>query len=270
MILLNLPHNQFYRIPRFFFPGHDLGDLGVELHDVDLLPGVFSLYIGGNGEIVFLPGDLLISGQMGEVDLLGTVDKGVHNAVDVLRRQLIVVGHLDALFGGVNKQSLVVHFVLFQHHDAGGDTGAEKQIAGQLDHAVDEVVVDEILADLLLRPAPVHNAGEADDGGGTIGRQPTEAVHDKGKICLALGGQHTSRGKTGVVDEQRVIVPGPLDGVGRIGNNQFKGLVVPVLRVGQGILTSDIKLVKADVVEEHIDAAQVVGGDVDLPNKAGC
>ena len=32
----------------------------------------------------------------------------------------------------------------------------------------------------------------------------------------------------------------------------------------KGILACDVELVKADVVEEHIDAAQVVGGDVDL------
>lgn len=41
-------------------------------------------------------------------------------------------------------------------------------------------------------------------------------------------------------------------------------LPIPVLGVGQGILTSNIKLVKADVVEEHVDTAQVVGGDIDL------
>ena len=33
---------------------------------------------------------------------------------------------------------------------------------------------------------------------------------------------------------------------------------------GQSILAGDIELVKAHIVEEHIDAAQVIGGDVDL------
>ena len=139
---------------------------------------------------------------MGEVGLFCAVCKGVHNAVDVLRGQFIVVGHFDTFFGGVNKQGLVVRFVLFQHHDAGGNAGAEKQVAGQLDHAVDEVVVDKILADFLLRTAPVQDARETDDGGGAIGRKPTEAVHDKGQICLAFGGQHTGRGEAGVIDEQ--------------------------------------------------------------------
>ena len=201
---------------------------------------------------------------MGEVGDLGVAGEGVHDAVDVLRRQPIVVGHLDALAGGVDKQGLAVRLVLFQHHDAGGDAGAEEQVAGQLDDAVDEVVVDQVLADLLLRTAPVQDAGEADDGGGAVGRQPAEAVHDKGQICLALGGQHPGGGKAGIVDQQGVVVPSPLDGVGGIGDDQLKRLIIPVLGVGQGILTSNIKLVKADVVEEHVDTAQVVGGDIDL------
>ena len=33
---------------------------------------------------------------------------------------------------------------------------------------------------------------------------------------------------------------------------------------GQGVLAGDVELVKAHVMEEHIDAAKVVGGDIDL------
>ena len=49
----------------------------------------------------------------------------------------------------------VVRLILFQHHDAGGNAGAKEQIAGQLDDTVDEVVVDQVLADLFLRPSPI-------------------------------------------------------------------------------------------------------------------
>ena len=38
--------------------------------------------------------------------------KGVHNAGDVVRREFVVVRHLDALFGGVNKQCFAVGLVL--------------------------------------------------------------------------------------------------------------------------------------------------------------
>ena len=109
---------------------------------------------------------------MREIWLFSAIRKNIHNVSDVFWLQPIVGSPFDALFGGVDEQGLVICLVLFQHHDAGGDAGAEKQVAGQLDHAVDEVVVDEILADLLLCAAPVQNTGETDDGGGAVGRQP--------------------------------------------------------------------------------------------------
>ena len=176
----------------------------------DFLPGVLRLHIGGDRKVVLLPGDFLQAGQVGEMGFLPPGGKGVHDAGDVVRREFVVVRHLDALFGGVDEQGLAVGLVLLQHHDAGGDAGAEKQVAGQLDHAVDEVVANEILEDLLLRPAPVQDARETDDGGGAVGRQPTEAVHDKGQIRLAFGGQHASGSKAGVIDEQGLSSPAHL------------------------------------------------------------
>ena len=89
-------------------------------------------------------------------------------------------------------------------------------------------------------------------------------MHDKGEVRLALGSQNAGGGKARVVDEQRVIIARPLDGIGRIGDDQLKGLVVPMRRLGERVITGDVELVKADVVQVHVNAAQVVGGDVDL------
>ena len=89
-------------------------------------------------------------------------------------------------------------------------------------------------------------------------------MHDKGKVGLGLGGQHAGRGKPGVIDEGGIAVPRPLDGVGGIADDQLKGLVVPVLGRGQRVLAGNVKFVKAHVVEKHVDAAEVVGGDIDL------
>ena len=42
-----------------------------------------------------------------------------------------------------------------------------------------------------------------------------------------------------------------------------------MLRIGQRVLTGNVEFVKFDVVQEHIDAAQVVRCDVDfLPKEA--
>ena len=91
----------------------------------------------------------------------------------------------------------------------------------------------------------------------------------KARSALDLGGQHTGGRQPGVVDECRVVIPCPLDGIGQIGNDQLKGFVVPVLGRGLGVLADNVELVKANIVEEHIDAAKVVGGDVDfLPEVA--
>ena len=87
-------------------------------------------------------------------------------------------------------------------------------------------------------------------------------MHDEGKVGLGLGRQHTGRREPGVVDEGGVLVALPLDGVGRIADDGLEGLVVPVLRRGKSVPVGNIELVIVDVVEEHIDAAQVVGGDL--------
>ena len=126
----NLRNDLVDLLPQHLLPGHDLLDLGVQRGDVDDLPGVLLLHIGGDGQVVLLLPNLLIGGQVGEVGDLGAAGEGVHDAVDVLRRQPIVVSHLDALAGGVDKQGFAVRLVLFQYHDAGGDAGAEEQVAG--------------------------------------------------------------------------------------------------------------------------------------------
>ena len=69
-------------------------------------------------------------------------------------------------------------------------------------------------------------------------------------IRLALRGQHTGRGEARVVDEQRIVVARPLDGIRRIGDDQLKRLVVPVLRCGQRVFAGDVEFVKADVMQD--------------------
>jgi len=67
-------------------------------------------------------------------------------------------------------------------------------------------------------------------------------VHGKSQVRFALGGQHSSRGKAGVIYKQWVIIAFPFDGIGWIGDYGIKGLIVPVLRLGKGVAVGDIKL----------------------------
>lgn len=234
---LNLCHNLLNFLPQHLLPCHDLFDFGVEFDDVDDLPGVLLFYIGGDGQVVVLLGDFVVGHQAGEVGLVLPLGEGVQDGLDVFFGELVAVGDFHALLAGIDEQGGVVLFGLFQHHDTGGDGGAEEEVVGQLDDGVDEVVVDEVLADFLLRAAAVHHAGEADDGGGAVGGQPAEGVHDEGQVGLRLGGQHTGGGEAGVVDEGGVAVTLPLDGIWWVGDDGLEGFLIPMLgsvRVSRG------------------------------------
>ena len=200
---------------------------------------------------------------------LRAVCVGVYDAVDVFGRQLVVIRDLYALIRRVDEKRFVVALAFLHHHDAGGDGGAEKEVGGQLNDAVHKVVFNEIPPYLLFRSAAVHNTGEADDSRRAVCREPRKAVHDKRHIRLAFRCQHARRRKARIIDEQRVVVALPFDGVRRVGDDQFKRLVIPMRGVGQRIFASDIEFIKSDVMQKHIDAAEVVGRDVDLlPVKA--
>ena len=43
-----------------------------------------------------------------------------------------------------------------------------------------------------------------------------------------------------------------------------------MLRINQGILALNIKLIESDIMEEHVDTAEVIGGDVDLLSEEAC
>jgi hypothetical protein len=94
-------------------------------------------------------------------------------------------------------------------------------------------------------------------------------VHDEREVRLGFRGEHSGGRKARVVDQKRVVLAGPFYRVGRIRDDRFEGLVVPMERVGQRVAVADVEFVVADIVQEHIDAAEVVGGEVDfLPEKA--
>ena len=193
-----------------------------------------------------------------------TLSVHIHNAVDVGSSQFIIIGDLHKLLGSVDKEHLVILLALAQHHDAGGNGGTVKEVGRQLDDAIHKVVIHQVLANLLLRTTPIHNAREANDGRRTIGCQPRQAVHNKGHIRFALGRQHSCRGKARVVNQDRVVIPRPFNGIGRVRDYELKRLLAPMLGTGQCIIAGNIKFIKANFVQKHVDTAQVVGGDIHL------
>ena len=133
----------------------------------------------------------------------------LQDTLDIFLRELVVVRDLDAFLRGVDEERSRVRFRLLQHHDAGRDARAEEEIVRQLDHGIDEIAVDEILANLLLRAAAIHNAGKADDRRRPACREPRKGVQDKREVRLARRGEDACRCIARIVDEQGVAFPRP-------------------------------------------------------------
>lgn len=242
----------------------DLGDVGVEFGDVDDFAGVFGFDVGRHRQVVVVGGDVLVRDQCCDVFLILAISEEFEDAGLVVFGDLVLVAVAGELCRGVDEQDSVVGFGLLDHDDAGGDRGAEEQVRWQLDHGVDVVVVDEVLADLAFCTTPVQHAGELDDRRGTVDRQPRQDVHRECEVSLRLRGEHTGRCEAGVVDQQRVGITVPLDGVGRVGHDRFERLIIPVRRVDEGVAVGEVELLVVDVVQEHVDAGEVVSGQVDF------
>lgn len=192
--------------------------------------------------------DLCIRDDFGKILAVYPRRERRDDLFNILLGQLIVVRDFDKLVGGVDEEHVVGRLGMLQHHDAGGNGRPEKEVCRQLDDAIDLVVINEIFADLLFRAAAVHDAGEADDRCRAVACQPRERVHDEGKICLGFGRKDARRRIARIVDEERVVAPLPRDGIGRIGDDDFKGLVVPMSRLGERIAVRNIELVGSDIV----------------------
>ena len=89
-------------------------------------------------------------------------------------------------------------------------------------------------------------------------------MHGERQIGLRLRRKHASRGKSRIVDQCGVVIALPLGGVGRVGHDHLERFVVPVLRVDQRVTVGNVEMVVVHIVQEHVDAAQVVRGQVFL------
>ena len=78
-------------------------------------------------------------------------------------------------------------------------------------------------------------------------------MHDERHISLALWGKHPCRRKAWVIDQKGIGIAFPSNGVRRIGNNEIKGLVIPMMWIGQRIITSDIEFIWSNVVKKDIN-----------------
>ena len=123
-----------------------------------------------------------------------------HDLFDVRIQQRVVVRFLLEQAAGIDELRGGVGLVFGQHQDVHGDGGAKEQVGRQRDHRFHVVVVHQVLADLLLRPAAIKDTREANDGGTSLAGEVAERVQHKGEVGFGLGSEHAGRGEAVVVD----------------------------------------------------------------------
>ena len=82
--------------------------------------------------------------------------EGIHDLVDVLGAQAVLVAVLDEALGGVDHEDALAGGGVFlvEHDDAGGDAGAVEQVGRQADDALDVAAPDDFAADRRPRHRP--------------------------------------------------------------------------------------------------------------------
>ena len=89
-------------------------------------------------------------------------------------------------------------------------------------------------------------------------------MHYKGKIGLAFWRKNTGRCKSRIVDQDWIVISCPLYRVRRIGYDDLKGFIIPMLGTDKRIFTGYVELIVVDVMQMHVDSTEVICGDVDL------
>jgi hypothetical protein len=78
------------------------------------------------------------------------------------RSTVLVLAGLEVA-AGVDEQHLVVGLVLAEDQHGGGDAGAVEQLGRQADHGIEQVLLDQLLADAPLGRATEQHAMRHDD-----------------------------------------------------------------------------------------------------------
>ena len=162
----------------------------------------------------------------------------------------------------ISITALAVFFFVFgQKPKADGDLGGVEELAGQGDHAVDEVVLDELLADLAFAlGVGGHGAVGEDEAGDTVFGEFAHHVEYPGVVGIA-GGRGVVAVPASVVDEFVGAAP-VLQVEGGIGHDVV-GLEVGVLILEEGV-GGDFAEVGGEPAHGEVHLGQLVGGGGEL------
>ena len=169
---------------------------------------------GDGGDVVFV--EFLLRPADHGADLAGIDEEGFAFAVSIVAF-------------AINGLGL---FVFGQEPEADGDLGGVEELAGQGDHAVDEVVLDELLADLAFAlGVGGHGAVGENEAGDAVFGEFAHHVEDPGVVGIA-GGRGLVAVPASVVDE----FVGPRQSFRLKGDSpDVVGLEVGVLVLEEGV-----------------------------------
>ena len=105
------------------------------------------------------------------------------------------------LLGGIHEQDFapaVGGLGLVENADGDGDAGAGEEVGGQADDGLEQVRLDDALANLALGAAAEEDAVGHDHAHHALGVGDAEHVHEKGQVAPGLG-------RDGVVAVEAVV-----------------------------------------------------------------
>ena len=206
--------------------------------------------------------DLGLADQAAVFGNLPLVGEDEVDLFDIFGTQL-VLGLTFGIFAvGIDEQHLIAQFVglvLVGHDHAGGNAGAVEQAGRQADDGLNNVVIDQDLADQLLLTAPEEYAVGHDGGHVTTGLEAGQHVLDKHQVGLFAGFGTPFAEPAGEFQVGATVVLRE----GRIGQHAVELAHLAVLQkkwVFQGVPVLNGEA--GDIVEDHVHVADRPHGAV--------
>ena len=177
--------------------------------------------------------------------------------------------------GGVNQLHLTGPaggLVLIENPNVGADAGVHEHIGGQLNDAVQPVVLQNVAADFGRAGARVpgeQRRAILNDGHLTLGIQLLQAIEHK--QLLPVGNLGQAGGKTSVLTPcsfslHSLLLTLPVNPEGRVGNDVAEGVVREFV-FAEGVTKTHI--VRIAAADHHVRLGNGEGGRVELLAEAG-
>ena len=174
---------------------------------------------------------------------------------------------LSVVTVGVDEQDLAPPLFGFgafcpQDQDGGGDAGAVEQVRSQADHRVQQVVLDDGLADFALDSAPEEHAVGHDRGDNAVLFEYRQHVLEEHQVGLLATLRGVAVLEPLLEGEGGLVVVLAERGVGDHPVEELQITIADVLGAGESVFVEEVGI--PDSVQEHVHLGNRPGGAVVL------